>query len=53
MRVKNLFSGEPIMVRESLTSATHGHAIAMPHWSDEETHNPVRAGDRDFYKLEK
>jgi hypothetical protein len=41
------------MVRESLTSATRGHAIAMPHWSDEETDNPVRAGDHNFYKVEK
>ena len=41
------------MVRESLTSATRGHAIAMPQWSDEETDNPLRADDRNFYKLEK
>jgi hypothetical protein len=41
------------MVGESLTSATRGHAIATPHWSDEEIDNPVRADDRNFYKVEK
>ncbi len=41
------------MVRESLTSATRGHVMAMPHWSDEETDNPLRADDRNFYKVEK
>jgi hypothetical protein len=25
----------------------------MSHWSDEETDNPLRADDRNFYKLEK
>jgi hypothetical protein len=41
------------MVRESLTSSARGHAIAMPRWSDEETDNPLRADDRNFYKVEK
>jgi hypothetical protein len=25
----------------------------MPHWSNEETENPLLADDRNFYKLEK
>ena len=41
------------MVRESLTSATRGDTIAMPLWSDEETDNPLRADDLNFYKVEK
>jgi hypothetical protein len=30
-----------------------GPLLAMSDWSDEETDSPLRADDRNFYKLEK
>jgi hypothetical protein len=46
MRVKNLFSGEPIHGTRIVNERDSRARFAMPHWSDEETDNPFRAYDR-------